>query len=358
MISREQLEVALQHQHKRKERLGELLVTLNYISEVDMLKVLADRYKIHYMTSDKLAQLSIPRSVLDMIPLQYAEPRAVLPILYDKKNSILSILASNPTDLKLIKEVQLLAQCNEVKAYLALRPAILAAIKYFYRSDDQAFAVLGDWGKGKESVIGKQPKRIVRQTTTQTRPPGPPVDDNQASILEDARILASKETSAQIISDSVFIELLNILISLIELRKDNFRGHSASMANFAKQISEKLKLGKRETFLVVIAAYLHDLGKKEGVHPTLANIRNAEDFQQAKKYAHTPVRLVEKRQLSPSDSGDSGQHVRALGRQRLSRKAQGKGNPCRLSHPGPTRRLRGSRAHGGERRNQGREYPQ
>ncbi len=290
LISREQLEVALQHQHKRKERLGELLVTLNYISEVDMLKVLADRYKIHYMTSDKLAQLSIPRSVLDMIPLQYAEPRAVLPILYDKKNSILSILASNPTDLKLIKEVQLLAQCNEVKAYLALRPAILAAIKYFYRSDDQAFTTLGDWGKGKESVIGKHPKPMLRKSQVPAHPP----EDNQASILEDVRVMADKEAAgSQIISDSVFIELLNILISLIELRKDNFRGHSASVANFAKQIAEKLKLGKKETFLVVIAAYLHDLGKKEGVHPTLANIRNADDFQQAKKYAHTPVRLVE-----------------------------------------------------------------
>ncbi len=284
LITEEQLDVALNLQKKRKERLGELLFSLGFISESDILKVLAERFRIHYITADKLASIKIPKIVLDMVPMDYAERKFVLPLMYDQEGGVLSVLANTPTDPKLIKEVQLLAQCCEVNAYLALKPTIMAGVRKFYRGDPRSFTSL------EERSMNQSPMMSFGATTGNDRQAVLTTDELQAHT---GLRLADEVISSSLLSDNVFVETLNILISLLEMKRGSFRGHSASVARLTKKVSEKLELMPKDVYLNVVAAYLHDLGKREGVHYTLINLNTERDLKLAQKFYLSPIRLIE-----------------------------------------------------------------
>ena len=282
LISPEQLGSAIKLQQKKNERLGELLFQLKYISETDILKVLAERFRIHYITSEKLSNIRIPRMVLDMIPLEYAEAKHVLPILFDQERSVLSVLAAAPTDPKLLKEIQLLAQCQEVNAYLALKPAIEAGIRKFYLNDPRAFEQI-EHGNMVESLSVYVSENNLSATQV------PEIQDQNPNLR-----LSDEVQAGSLMSQNLYIETLNILISLLEMRRGGaFRGHSASVARLAKRMAEEMDLPPDEIYFLVVAAYFHDLGKKDGVHPTLINLHTEKDLELAQKFYMAPVRLIE-----------------------------------------------------------------
>lgn len=286
LITSEQLEAALNLQTKRKERLGELLLSLRFISEVDILRVLADRMRIHYISSDKLANVRIAKTVLDLIPMDYAERRLILPLVYDQNRRILAVLSNTPTDTRMVKELQILTQCNDVHAYLAMRPTIMAGIQRFYREDTQAFSRLQEEGLTQQgSLLSFAPQ-----------------ENRQADILNnetgEPRIgglrLADEVGATAIMSDNLFVETLNILVSLLEMQRKTFRGHSASVARLVKKVSERMDLLPRDVYVNVVAAYIHDLGHHESQHYTLITVRNERDLKAAQKLYLAPVRLIEK----------------------------------------------------------------
>ncbi len=282
LINEDQLDVALNLQKKRKERLGELLLSLRFVSEIDILKVLAERFRIHYISSDKLASIKVPRSVLDLIPLDYAERKFLLPLIYDSSQQQLSILANTPTDPKLIKEVQLLAQCRGVNAYLAMKPAIMAGVKKFYRGDHQAFTQLDEHSLNQGSLLsfglGEDRKGFLAAEEV-----------GQAGGLR----LSDEVAASSLMTDNLFVETLNIMISLLEMRDGTFRGHSASVARLVKRVSEKMDLLPMDVYFNVVAAYLHNLGHRDGTHYTLTNLTTERDLKLAMKYYMAPVRLIE-----------------------------------------------------------------
>ncbi len=281
LISPEQLGSAIKLQQKKNERLGELLFQLKYISETDILKVLAERFRIHYITSEKLSNIRIPRMVLDMIPLEYAEAKHVLPILFDQERSVLSVLAAAPTDPKLLKEIQLLAQCQEVNAYLALK-----------RPSSGHSQVLSERSPRLRADRTRQHGGIAVRVRERDQPqchPVPEIQDQNPNLR-----LSDEVQAGSLMSQNLYIETLNILISLLEMRRGGaFRGHSASVARLAKRMAEEMDLPPDEIYFLVVAAYFHDLGKKDGVHPTLINLHTEKDLELAQKFYMAPVRLIE-----------------------------------------------------------------
>lgn len=290
LITTEQLEVALGAQKKSKERLGEILLSLHFISETDILRVLAEKLRIHFISSDKLAGVRIAKTVLDQVPMDYAERRLLLPLVFDPLKRSLSVLSNTPTDLRLVKELQILTQCNEVHAYLAMKPTILAGISRFYREDTGAFQRLQEEGFSQQGPLLSFA----------------PVENRQADILgtdSEPRVgglrLADEVGATSIMSDNLFVETLNILVSLIDMQRKAFRGHSASVARLVKRVSEKLDLLPRDVYFNVVAAYIHDLGHAESPHYTLVNLKTERDLKAAQKLYLSPVRLIEKANFPP-----------------------------------------------------------
>jgi type IV pilus assembly protein PilB len=103
LISADQLRQALEHQSAKGHRklLGEVLVELNFVSEADVLSVLAESYGIPFVTN--LARIADPK-VLDVLPREFIEEHKVLPLFLVR--SKLTIAVSEPANLFLIEEIK------------------------------------------------------------------------------------------------------------------------------------------------------------------------------------------------------------------------------------------------------------
>jgi type IV pilus assembly protein PilB len=103
LISPEQLKQALEHQSQKghKKLLGEVLIELNFVTEQQVLEVLAEGYGIPFATHT--ARIADPR-VLSILPREFLEDHKVLPLFLVR--GTLTVAVSEPTNLFLIEEIQ------------------------------------------------------------------------------------------------------------------------------------------------------------------------------------------------------------------------------------------------------------
>ncbi|MET0390306.1 MAG: HD domain-containing phosphohydrolase [Polyangiales bacterium] len=102
------------------------------------------------------------------------------------------------------------------------------------------------------------------------------------------------EPPQQTIAAHDYIETLNVLVALLEQERGELRGHSMMVVRIARRMCERLGLSADETDAIVIASYLHDLGKTSALHLTALNVAQYESHRaQAKKSYLTPTRLFE-----------------------------------------------------------------
>ena len=76
------------------------------------------------------------------MPVRLAEAQNVLPLAIDPERKLLSVVAAEPQNKKLLDEIALVTGMAEVYAYVGLRSTIAAAIRKHYYGDTTAFASL------------------------------------------------------------------------------------------------------------------------------------------------------------------------------------------------------------------------
>ena len=109
-----------------------------------------------------------------------------------------------------------------------------------------------------------------------------------------AQPIPAPATVASSIAMHDFIETLNVVVALLEQDRGELRGHSMMVVRIARRMCERLGLTPEETDAIVIASYLHDLGKVSQFHLTALNVAQYENHRaQAKKSYLTPTRLFE-----------------------------------------------------------------
>jgi response regulator RpfG family c-di-GMP phosphodiesterase len=102
-------------------------------------------------------------------------------------------------------------------------------------------------------------------------------------------------------TSDIYIETLNVLVTLLENPREELRGHSAQVARLTRKMGERIGLAAGELNAIVVAAYLHDLGKMSSYHLTALNVSQYEEPRLAaeKSYA-TPARLMSIAKLAPA----------------------------------------------------------
>lgn len=97
------------------------------------------------------------------------------------------------------------------------------------------------------------------------------------------------------------IELLTVLVSLLENARQELRGHSSQVARLLKRVAERMNLDKGDTYAVVAAGHIHDIGKMGQFHLTALNCAEYEGHRTAAvKACETPLRLLESVRLPPA----------------------------------------------------------
>jgi response regulator RpfG family c-di-GMP phosphodiesterase len=321
-VTHEQLNAALLHQKKSapQKKLGGLLVELGLLDEVDLLKCLSGLFRVRYISSDKLATLNIPRWILDLVPADFAETHRILPFFCYDKTRVLSVLISDPQDKKIFKLIRKVSG-YDVETYLALEIAIAAGIAKFYNNNEESFQDLR-----KQLKAGFPPAVSSFVPSDQQLLDNQYIDPNKISSQQDLLVSAlsgkaARQTGAatsgeeekkrlsdhisplSVMSEDTFIELFNVVISVLELYKgEEYRGHSPQVAKLVKQVSQAYCLPVKDTYYNVLCGYLHDCCLNAPEHLTLLHSESKQGSELLEKYSGANQRLFEKARL-PDEMG-------------------------------------------------------
>ena len=151
LLSEAQLEELLSSQSKQKMRLGEAAVKLGFVAESDLAKFLADFFVLPYIDLDETEELDL--QAVELVPQTLARRYELL--IIKKEEDVVTVVMTDPLDVRAIDAVRLETQCRIRKA-VSTRSAILRAIDRYYhatsllaRSMDHLF---GEKEGGEESL--------------------------------------------------------------------------------------------------------------------------------------------------------------------------------------------------------------
>jgi HD-GYP domain-containing protein (c-di-GMP phosphodiesterase class II) len=301
LVTREAVQQALEQQRLTGHRLGDSLVEMGLLGESSLLRFLASELKTRYVSAEKLSRAQIPSDLLDRVPVRLAEAHHFLPLAVDDERRILSIVAAEPQNEKLLRDVASIADVDEVYAYIALRSVVRAGIQKHYYADTTAFASLTSGPRASRADLAGIAAAYESAGSSKQAPPVPLRLRGESSQARTPAARTSRPTTGEsglvagrgAVDQTDYLETLRVLVDQLERSRGELRGHSAQLARQASLVAMRLALPAREVSGVALAAFLHDLGKGP-LHLTLAGTaRNPEWKAEAKKVALTPVHMFE-----------------------------------------------------------------
>jgi type IV pilus assembly protein PilB len=128
LIDKDQLARALQEQKGSNDKLGSILVKLNFVSEEKLIAFLSRQYGIQSIT---LSQLDIEPDVIKLVPEQIARKYEVLPV--KRQGNQLTLAMGDPTNVFALDDVGFMTNLLVVPV-VASQAAIRLAIDRAYES--------------------------------------------------------------------------------------------------------------------------------------------------------------------------------------------------------------------------------
>ena len=125
-VSEKDLERALQMQAETGERLGNLLVVLELITEETLVELLAEQYGV---AAADLSNLNVPDNILSLVPQEMARRYLAVPVAADSQS--LSLAMVDPSDVVAIDDIEF-ATGLRVQPLIAAERAINEAVDRLY----------------------------------------------------------------------------------------------------------------------------------------------------------------------------------------------------------------------------------
>ncbi|MCA9646388.1 MAG: DUF4388 domain-containing protein [Polyangiaceae bacterium] len=295
LITPEQQEAIIAYHQRMGGRIEEAIIETNAMDEVQLLKFLAAFHKTRFVSTEKLSKADIDRFTLDKVPKSLAEKETIFPVLFDHEKAALSVVMADPDNVAAIQEIKLAASLKDVHAFVARPASVKAAINKAYNGDIHAFAVLDRSAHEQfTTMLNVYERNLVSEESMSLSL----ADERGRVQMYDERDLKEQRTAGGtgrggVTSDS-YLETLNVLVSLLETSRPDLRGHSAQVARLMKKISERIGLSEQDRAAMVLAGYIHDLGKMSAYHLTALNVAEYEGHRvAAKKLYKAPLRLLE-----------------------------------------------------------------
>ena len=124
--------------------------------------------------------------------------------------------------------------------------------------------------------------------------PAQPAPAAAPAPAQPAPVEAAPRRGAIHVSPRTYLETLNVLMTLMEQDRGELRGHTSLVARLSRKVCDVLDIPKDQTFDIVTAAYLHDVGKTGSYHLTPLNVARYEGHKlQAQKSHQSPLRLFD-----------------------------------------------------------------
>jgi response regulator RpfG family c-di-GMP phosphodiesterase len=313
LLKKAQSEAVLREAEQSGERVEEYVLMQGLVSEADLLKSLAAHYRTYFVSTEKLATSAPVKATLGMIPRRFAETKGVYPVMFDPRTMTLSIVTADPSDDDILRGAQMASGAKAVKAFVARPAAVQAAIQRGYAGDARAFHALEvrqqlafaqnvQVPAGQGRMISERAMTAVRHDPVVVPPsPAPPAPLSvrpepppPPSVRPAPLSPPPPPPPPVIVAREDTLELFSVLISLLEGTRADLHGHSVHVARLARRVAERMRLDEAATNAIVVASYIHDLGKMGQFHLTALNVAEYDGHKvQAQKTYFTPVRLLE-----------------------------------------------------------------
>ncbi|MBS2032798.1 MAG: protein kinase [Deltaproteobacteria bacterium] len=161
-------------QRERGGFLGDALLRLNLVREVDFLRTFAELYGTRFVKSDKVVKVTFDQALIDQIPARTAEELRVLPFAKNAATNEIHVIAAVPLNPEIEPRVKELTKARAVTVYLASPGAVQAALRRWYYGDLTVLAEVTPNGAGPgpmrpRSTPGAEPEpeRDASQKTVQ-----------------------------------------------------------------------------------------------------------------------------------------------------------------------------------------------
>ncbi|MBN2260536.1 MAG: Flp pilus assembly complex ATPase component TadA [Clostridiales bacterium] len=128
MITTKQLEEALVIQKKENRKIGEILITMGYINDDQLMGILEEQMGINHID---LKKVTINRDIPSLIGEKMARRHYIIPFAIE--GNLLKLAMVDPLNIIAIKDVKL-ATSMEVEPYIATFKEITAAIDQYYNT--------------------------------------------------------------------------------------------------------------------------------------------------------------------------------------------------------------------------------
>jgi len=129
IISEEQLQRALDFQKREGGLLGEILVKLGYLSELDIVQALTAQYGFPYLP---LESYELRKDLAKLIPENVARQYGIVPL--DIMGSILTVAMPNPLNSKAIEDIEMITK-KKLHVFISTVTAMREALKKMYSKD-------------------------------------------------------------------------------------------------------------------------------------------------------------------------------------------------------------------------------
>src|SRR5919109_525543 len=125
-LSPDQLEEAQNIQKQTGAKLPDAIVKLGYASAEEVMSAIAEFHGLQFVD---LAEMTIPASVIELVPESVARENIVLPMAQD--NGVLRIIMHDPSDFDTVQKLQFILN-KDIQPVLAPREQIIEAINRHY----------------------------------------------------------------------------------------------------------------------------------------------------------------------------------------------------------------------------------
>src|SRR5512140_1937146 len=131
LITKDQLDKALQEQKSSSMRLGYCLVKLGFIQETEITKMLARQFR---MPAVDLSRFEVDPKIVKMVPADIALKHLVLPL--KKEGRTLTVAMADPTNLGVIDDLKFITR-YDIFPVIAGEYTLRGALDRYYEATDQ-----------------------------------------------------------------------------------------------------------------------------------------------------------------------------------------------------------------------------
>lgn len=357
---------------RREEHAVEALLRLGVLDEATLLKRLATIQKTRFVSTEKLSRADVRSDLVRMVPRRMCTRFECFPIIYRPKTQTLLLVASDPEGHDFAEHFQM-TTVRTVEVLVARFAAIEAAISKHYDGKATAFSELvtsspltsskdgfgtgfgggygndfgGDFGSDFGSDRSAMPA-LAGSPSPSPSPaaspssdaldlgtvdiPMPSPDDRPYGVEEPQDPPPRSEAKpprppsqppAAPADEQAFLDMVHVFVSLLDREREGLRDHGAEVARLCRGVCGRLGIQGSRANAIILAGYLHDVGKTSSYHLTPFNAARYDGHRaQAKKTYLAPARLFTSTNL-PKTTTQSLAH--------LYERYDGKGFPDSLS---------------------------